>query len=252
MDKIFVVIPTILANELKASLFATLQEQPLVDTVLVVDNGNCFELKDYPELTKFREINAICNLNWLSSNNLGAAIALQGDFDYVCFLNDDVQLSTGFFAGLIESYKAQPTAGLVVPRYNGVFCSQAIDHRDMSDWEAEKTETSVAFVDGTCMFLSRKTLQIVGFLDPIFRSPGWGADVDYSYRVRQAGFEVFVSHRAMLWHNNQVGGTSAKIIYGNKRKWNQQGRRQARKDLQEKYGPEWRTVLSLSTSAYCK
>ena len=100
------------------------------------------------------------------------------------------------------------------------------------------------------MLLSRKTLQAVGFLDPIFRQPNWGADVDYSYRVRKAGFELFVSHRAMLWHNERHGGTSAKVVYGNSQQWGLKGRRQAVADLKEKYGTDWRNILSLGSSAY--
>ncbi|QDS88745.1 hypothetical protein EC9_29390 [Rosistilla ulvae] len=100
------------------------------------------------------------------------------------------------------------------------------------------------------MLIPRKTLQAVGFLDPIFRAPGWAADVDYSHRVQGEGLELYVSHRAMLWHHAGCGGLSATEIYGDRRKRVARGLRQAKEDLETKYSPSWREVLPMPSNAY--
>lgn len=58
-----------------------------------------------------------------------------------------------------------------------------------------------------------------------------------------AGLELYVSHRAMLWHHNDIGGKSASIVYGSHNQWIAKGMLQAREDLEEKYGSDWRKIL---------
>lgn len=100
------------------------------------------------------------------------------------------------------------------------------------------------------MLIPAHTLKTVGFLDPTFRAPGWGADVDYSLRVSQAGLELYVSHRAMLWHHNGYGGLSAKEIYGSRHEWLRKGLEQVRADMKTKYGPNWREIIPVPNNEY--
>jgi len=107
-------------------------------------------------------------------------------------------------------------------------------------------------VDGTCMLLHTSTIKAVGFLDPTFRAPGWGADVDYSHRVTQAGLELYVSHRAMVWHPKEAGGTSAEQIYGGKREWLRKGLKQVKEDMETKYGFDWRDIMPMPRDQFDK
>ena len=132
-------------------------------------------------------------------------------------------------------------------RKSNADCSFRITRRKLQSREAE---TKVDWVDGTCMLISNETLRAVGFLDPHFRAPGWGADVDYSHRVQTSGRELYVSHRAMLWHHQGRGGLSATQIYGDRFKWAANGLKQAKEDLRSKYGPDWRDVLPTPREAY--
>lgn len=165
-------------------------------------------------------------------------------------MNDDVSLSNPFFKGMLTTFANCEDAAVVVPRYNGYFNQQARAGVNRRGWYPEEHEQAVPFVDGTCMLLSLQTIQTIGFLDPSFQHPGWGADVDYSYRVTQAGKKLYVSHRAMLWHAHRDGGTSALQIYGGKANWQARGRFQAKSDLEAKYGPSWRTLLPLDQNEY--
>ena len=264
MSEILVVIPTIFKNSFKTNLLNQLCNSSLVKQVVVVDNGNCFEIPPEKQQAwaKVQRIQAGCNLNWLTSCNLGAAIAIAQKIPYVCFLNDDVKLSHLFFKGMLKTFANCKDAAIVTPKYNGTYCITAKDFRNETEWKPEEKEQAVNYVDGTCMLISLQTLQTVGLLDPVFQPPGWGADADYSYRVRNQGKALYVSYRAMLWHgedpssvqdsksyggtNSKVhGGTSATIYYGGKKQWVQKGLQQVKRDMTYKYGQEWQSILNI-------
>lgn len=257
MSEILVVIPTIFKNSFKDNLLDQLCAETLIKQVVMVDNGNCFELPPEKQKAwaKVQRVHAGLNLNWLHSCNLGVAIALNQQIPYVCFLNDDVKLSNLFFKEMVKTFVNCEDAGVVVPKYTG-YCPAAHDLRSEADWKPEEKEQAVGYVDGTCMLISLQTLQAVGFLDPIFQPPGWGADQDYSYRVRKQGKSLYVSHRAMLWHGeehkeeNIYGGTSAVQLYGGKDNWQNSGCRQIRRDMANKYGRDWRKILGLQGLTY--
>lgn len=250
--EILVVIPTIIKNDLRSRLLNRLGLDELVSAVLVVDNGNCFEVPDdrRVEWAKVEHVKPGCNLNWLHSNNYGAAVALERDIPFVCFLNDDVRLSSTFFELMLKTFQNNPKAGVVVPQYTGKFGDRALSRATPHNFQPRDMETQVNWVDGTCMLISQETLKTVGFLDPAFRAPGWGSDVDYSHRVSESGRELYVSHRAMLWHYADMGGLSATEVYGDRQKWVSKGLEQAKTDLRTKYGPQWRDVLPLPRDAY--
>ncbi len=70
------------------------------------------------------------------------------------------------------------------------------------------------FVDGTCMFVPRSTLDAVGMLDADSFAPvGYGADFDYCLRVRSAGRPVVVTRLSYLHHEKQV---TARSIHGDR------------------------------------
>jgi len=260
MSEILVVIPTIFKNSFKDNLLDQLCSDSLVKQVVIVDNGKCFEIPPEKQQAwaKVQRVEAGCNLNWLASCNLGAAITIAQQIPYVCFLNDDVKLSQLFFKGMLKTFINCKDAAVVSPKQNGTYCQMAKEFRDDIDWKPEEKEQVVNHVEGTCMLISLQTLQTVGFLDPSFHSPGWGADADYSYRVRCKGKAIYVSHRAMLWHgdkneennSNIYGGTSATLFYGGTEHWRYNGCRQIRRDMANKYGRDWRIILGLQGFTY--
>ena len=252
-NQILVVIPTIIDHSTRYRLLEQLENEPEVDTVLVVDNGNNFSIVTTGYHSAWQQVEYFqpgCNLNWLHSCNVGATLALEREKQYVCFLNDDVELSNPFFKPMLETFERHPDAGLVAPAYNGVFCREAITTLPPEAWWPQDRDIPVNWVDGTCMLISRETLKRVGLLDTHFKAPGWGADVDYSFRASQSGLKPYVSHRAAVWHQNRLGGRSAAQLYGSKQQWLSQGSAQAKSDLEAKYGPQWRDLLSIYPEAY--
>ena len=248
--KILVVIPSFVPNKWCFDLLNWLQRSD-VSHVVLFDNGGSFPKAKIKDLRKVEVVNSGCNLNWLASNNLGATIALERGYDYVCFMNDDVFLSGSLVRGMLRTFEVADNPGIVVPKYDGGFCKAASDKKTKpADWRPQDKEIKVNYTDGTCMLMPTEVIEKVGFFDPFFRFPNWGADVDFCYRAREAGYNCYVSCRAMLWHNNRRGGTSAVVYYGNLIKWLKTGHEQARTDLAAKYGKNFKEVLSLDDKAY--
>lgn len=221
MSKILVVIPTIIEHPYKYILLDQLVREPLVAQIVVVDNGNCFEILKGRE-KKWKKVEIIrpgCNLNWLASCNLGATLMLERKLPYVCFLNDDVSISNCFFDGMIRTFSTFPKPAMVAPLYNGYYSQDAICIKNKEEWKPENFNCKVPYVDGTCLLIARSTIETVGLLDPIFREPGWGAETDYAYRIYVAGLKIFVCRASKIWHVHRRGGTSARIIYGNEENW---------------------------------
>lgn len=252
MSEVLVVIPTVIDHLRKYRLLDQLWHEPLVKTVLLIDNGNCFGIpaKKRKVWSKVEHIRPGCNLNWLHSNNMGAAIALERKVPYVCFMNDDIRLSPSFFAGIMRAFDTGPDIGLVVPSYTGHFGQDANVQCHPKHWQSKEYDKDVRWTDGTCMVIPSLTLKNVGLLDPCFRHPGWGADADYCHRALQKGLRLLVTRRSMIWHHNDIGGCSASQIYGNVASWTSRGAQQAREDLEAKYGPDWRSILPLPPNAY--
>jgi GT2 family glycosyltransferase len=68
------------------------------------------------------------------------------------------------------------------------------------------------FVDGTCMFVPASTIDRLGLLDAEAFTPlGWGAEIDYCLRARDAGLTVAVTQLAYLHHKRAV---TAQAVFG--------------------------------------
>jgi len=248
-DQTLVVMPTIAGH---ASTYHAVADVLKNDgtLVLVVDNGEkAFvpaAVKTKASRDRIRVLRPGVNLNWLGSNNVGATFAKTLGFRYVCFLNDDVRLSDGFFHELRVVAATGPGAGMVVPRYNGFFGKE----HQLLENTTSGSKTKISYCDGTCLFIPMEVFNEVGYLDPIFQQPGWGADVDYCYRLTAAGYSIYAADHARLDHYRQRGGKSAKIIYGSEKEWIKLGLEQVRRDLEKKYGSDWRNILPMPSNVY--
>jgi len=240
---VLVVVPTVGPVPTKHKLFKQLQGDPHVSEVLVVDNGNCFNLKNHSHLKKFNEIDAGCNLNWLASCNLGMSVALTRSFEYVCLLNDDVTLSRQCFSGLLTAAKVNKDVGSVMPLYNSKSIIKAYDAASEEDWKPVQEDFPCIGVDGTCLLIPVRVIKAIGFLDPVFFGPGWGAAIDYRLRIYDIALKCFITRRSKVWHKTR--SVSASKLYGSEETYVKKAAAWARQGLRQKYGPNWREDLNI-------
>jgi len=230
--KILAVIPTILPTErllttcynlVNSSLWFDCHVQVIYNTETSYEHVEPAiwsremedELKDLADVFYPRT-----NLNWLHSCNLGLFSACHRacKYSHALLLNDDVDLCEGFLEKLVSSTDMTPLErdstfpSITAPLYNG-FWGQKQREVPWQNTE-DRPPIPVNYVDGTCMLIDTELIGKIGVLDGSFGAPGWGADVDYCFRARQAGAAIAVCPNAYLWHDKQIGGYSAEKIYG--------------------------------------
>ena len=190
---------------------------------IVVDNASADDtlamLRGYPE------VHAIANPDnrgFAAANNQGLAVA-QGQ--WLLLLNPDTVVPPGTLRKLLDFARAHPEAGVIGPRllnpdgslqyscrhfptvtagmFRHTFLGRLFPHvksmREylMCDWPHDAPR-AVDWLSGAAMLISRPAFEQVGRLDEGFY---WGSeDVDYCYRMHQAGWEVLYPPEASIPH----------------------------------------------------
>lgn len=140
-------------------------------------------------------------LGLLHSCNRGAAKA-KGEF--LVFLNNNIQVQSGWLDALLDTFDSQPRAGLVGSRLIFPDGRQkeagGIVFRDGSAWsygqldDPYRPEFSYLrepdYVSGASLAIERDLFERLGGFD-VGYSPAYYGDTDLAFRVRDAGFRVY-------------------------------------------------------------
>jgi len=224
-----VIIPVYGQQHLTHAVVADLERDGYPCAVYVVDNGG-----DYEPAASEYVLRQERNLHWAGGVNAGLLFAQDQGHPCYALLNNDVRLSTGFLAGLVQAWE-HTGAALVGPAYDRNWPQQRTGYTGpAADFQPVAREREVPFLDGTCLLLPHDTLRTVGLIDQTtWPRYGWGADKDYALRVRSTGGRVAVSERAYLNHlGRQTAATAA---------WYDEAEAEAENDsgMAAKWGPDW-------------
>lgn len=144
--------------------------------------------------------------------NQGIAAA-QGN--YVCYLNNDTMVTSGWLDGLRACAESDPRIGLAGCSTNPPSCAENGYH-DIdglrSAGEVERTAALIGlvrkgqmreahYIHGFCMFMTRELINTIGLFDERFFPCGC-EDFDYSLRCRQAGFRLVTALGVYVYHFN--------------------------------------------------
>jgi GT2 family glycosyltransferase len=167
------------------------------------------------------------NLGFAKANNQAFALA-KGE--YVLMLNPDTEVKPGALATLIDFFAAHPRAAVVAPQllntdgsvqascrqfptfigmlYELIGLSrmfpvnsargQKFREYKMLDWNHDD-ERQVDQPEGACLMIKKTILEQVGMLDEGFFM--LFEEVDWCYRVKKAGWEIWFTPRAQVVHH---------------------------------------------------
>lgn len=210
-------------------LFVTLNSvfrntsQDIYDLFLI-DNGSDDETLNIYSLSLPENITIIRsnkNLNWVGGVNLG--LALTQNYEYVGFLNDDIEVCPNWLLDMMELLDCNADLGAVGPltsntrdwqgydRVRDVFVDlnlPALDHISRNNtlemYSAIQGNISGLRVVGMlaffCTLIRRKVIEKIGHLDPAFSELFLGDDDDYCRRMQAEGFGLALSLRTYVWH----------------------------------------------------
>ena len=192
--------------------------------VIVVDNGSNDEdvLRVVQATFSRRWVTLVRNpenLGFTGGSNIGITIALERGASAVMLLNNDARVERGAFATLLDYLAASPEAGLVSPLIldesgdriwaaggvrarREVVCRLGLARRPVA--EAPTSPFSSYALIGCAIVARAEVIERVGQLDNDYFA--YLEDIDYSVRVREAGWRLDVVPAARVRH--RVSGAS--------------------------------------------
>jgi len=210
---ISVVIASLNGSEVLPRCLESLRRTVYEDIeVIVVDNGSTdgtYEVvkESFPEVKVLRSER---NLGFAGGNNLGIREA-RGEI--VFLLNDDTEVEPDWARELVQASTSLPDWGVIgakllypdrktIQHAGGEILPNALT-KHIGDGQPDSTEydsiRKCEYVTGAAFAIRRETLEKVGLLDEGF-FPIYFEEVDYCWRVRRAGFQVYYVPSIRIYH----------------------------------------------------
>lgn len=212
---IFVIIVTYNGMRWYDRCFSSLRDSVIPVQTVVVDNSPTEDDTVYIR-EHFREVMIIRtneNLGFGRANNLGMRYALDNGCDYVFLLNQDAWIESDTIATLVKIADNHPEYGIISPIHlnaerTKINMSLGIgvyyrNEKLLSDMYLGQMEDiyDTNFVNAAAWLLPRKTLEIVGGFDPIFKH--YEEDDNYLNRVIYHRMRIGVCPAARIVHDHQ-------------------------------------------------
>jgi len=160
------------------------------------------------------------NYGFAGGNNIGMHWAYQNGYDAVILINDDTRVRDNWLYELVAVAESNSNIGLVQSKilfsdeafrvntvgnpfhFLGFSWSGGYKHLS-SEFQENK---SIPLASGASVFIKRAVINQIGYLDDkLFM---YHEDVDYSWRARLAGFDIWLAVNSVVFHDHKfsIGG----------------------------------------------
>ena len=194
---------------------------------ICVDNGST-DGSDRVVEERFPGVELIrtgANLGFAGGNNVGIRLALERGADWVLLLNNDAVAEPGLLDALESAAAARPDAGMLACKifeadgttvqFAGGRFNAWLGYSGRVSTSGPDVLRDVGRADGAALAVSAAALDRAGFLDESLFL--YVEDVDWSLRVREAGFAVMFVPGARVRHKGSAasGGraSTANLYY---------------------------------------
>ncbi len=194
---------------------------------ICVDNGSTdgSDVAVAEQLPQVELLRTGANLGFAGGNNVGIRRAIERGADWVLLLNNDATAEPGLADALAEALAARPDAGLlactilnedgVTVQYAGASFNARLGYSGRVATTAAAKVHDVDRADGAALAVSKEAAERAGLLDETLFL--YVEDVDWSLRIRRAGFAVVVVPQARVRHKGSTatGGraSTANLYY---------------------------------------
>lgn len=213
--KIFVIVVTYKGHQWYERCFTSLRNSEYPVQTIVIDNASNDGTVEYIR-EHFPEIHLIEskeNLGFGRANNIGMRYALDHGCDYVFLQNQDAWIEPNVMKKLISISKKHQEYGILSPihlniektKINMTFGvgTHSKNEKLLSDLYLKRVgdiyETN--FVNAAAWLLPRKTLEVVGGFDPLFKH--YEEDDNYLNRVMYHKYKIGVCPSVWIVHDHK-------------------------------------------------
>jgi len=196
---------------------------------VVIDNGSSDGTQDFLR-EFFPQVQVIAlqqNRGYAGGFNAGLEYAAQRDAEYFLIMNNDVEIDTHALSALVEVAKTDVKAGFVTGKvyyFDRRDVIQTVgrredpitwagthigaDEKDIGQYDQIKERL---FADDIYTLVSRKMYDEIGGYDPQFFLHC--EEFDWQLRAKKAGWKIFYTPQARLWHRGSAttGGAGSPI-----------------------------------------
>ena len=183
--------------------------------VMYVDNASTdgsvdFVRNCFPDV---EVVSSAVNLGYAAGNNLGIERAMTSASEFFVLLNSDTWVEASWLERLVKIFREEPDVGAVtasIRLYDGNEADQS--YRQILQETPEfildavlgekKAWYSTGSGSGAALMVSRRFVQKVGGIDPLFFM--YYEEIDWLRRGRQHGFKTVVSTDAIVHHFNHL------------------------------------------------
>lgn len=220
--KVAVVIPNLNGIEFIGDCIDSVKKQSHPAKIIIVDNGSVdgsvkLINSEYPDV---EVIKLDRNTGFTGGVNAGIRYAIDNDFKAIALLNNDAIAEKNWLSSLVKVMTSDEKFGVVtgkILRLNGKQIDSCGEEysiwgmpfplgRDLGVTDSHFDEPRAIFAaSGGASLYRTKMLKHVGLFDQKFFA--YYEDVDISFRARLAGWEIFYTPDAIVYH--AVGRTSS-------------------------------------------
>ncbi len=200
--------------------------------IIVVDNrssDNTLEIV----CQRFPEVRIIAlpeNRGFCGGNNAGLEYVIEHGYDYVFLLNQDTIVDQHFLTPLLETMQARPQAAQVQPLIlqhdsphlintagNPIhilgfgYVSQYGKSIEQFLAQQDGCVEEIASASGAAVLIRVAALRRVGLFDDLYFA--YDEDVDLSWRLRLAGYTVWLDSRSRIYHHYHFNRNPRKYYF---------------------------------------
>ncbi len=198
-DQILMVIPSIGGGNLLARMLPTLRSRP--SNVIVLDQGSTDDTAAVCREAGVEMVQLGQPHTYTQACNIGARIARDRGFPYLCVCNNDIVFKTHVLEELFAEMERDPSLGIAAPSqvvvdeplnrrqlcYRVFWNLETVDFlHDMQGVPGGSPRLEADFCELTCAVVRMSAIERIGFLDDAYGF--YHEDADFGFRLRQAGY----------------------------------------------------------------
>ena len=150
------------------------------------------------------------NLGYSKGNNIGIKKALEGNYEYIALLNNDILFTPSWLENTIKGFELDKQLGMLSPRNNEHCQLTPSNYLQGYKKYIGKFKNALKYVVTpfySCVIIKREVIDKIGLMDEEF-SPAFFEDNDYSFRAMYAGYSLGYINTAFIFHNHSMTSKS--------------------------------------------